>query len=370
MKKNLKAIVTLIIITLLFKYISSIMGVSNMFNTIMNTAYKLLMDTVLYIMAIAVITGAFAGILSYTGVIDLINFIISPLMRPIYGLPGAAALGVFATFFSDNPAIITLIKDKGFTKHFEKYEIPCLCNLGTSFGMGFVVWIFMCSQGNNGEFIHAATIGIISAIIGSVISTRITLHMSKNKYLNECDNINKNSEEILDEPKAENILDAALDGGKRGVEIGVQIIPGVLVICTFVMLLINGPGEVDGNLIYTGAAYQGINIMQQLSDGFFNIFKFLFGFKDVSDLSFPITALGSVGASLGLVPELVRTGKAGGNEIAVFTAMGMCWSGYLSTHVAMMDSLNIRKLAKPSIISHTIGGICAGIAAHLIFMIF
>ncbi len=59
----------------------------------------------------------------------------------------------------------------------------------------------------------------------------------------------------------------------------------------------------------------------------------------------------------------------GANEIAVFTAMGMCWSGYLSTHIAMMDSLNCRKLTGKAIISHTFGGLVAGISAHLIYML-
>ena len=34
------------------------MGVANMLNTLMNTAYQLLLDTVFYIMAIAVLAGA------------------------------------------------------------------------------------------------------------------------------------------------------------------------------------------------------------------------------------------------------------------------------------------------------------------------
>ena len=366
MKKHLRAIITLIVIGLMCKGVSSVMGLANMFNTIMNTSYDLLMNTVFYIMAIAVVTGAFASILSYTGVIDLIDVIISPLMRPVYGLPGAASLGIISTFFSDNPAIITLIKDRGFTKHFKPYELPCLCNLGTSFGMGFVVWVFMGGQGNGGEFMTAASIGVLGAVIGSVVSTRITLSLTRKKYQADCASIIKaDGEEGKGVSKT--FLDAALDGGARGAEIGAQIIPGVLVICTFVMLLIGHPSESGA---YTGAAFEGIDIMQYMGAGFFKVFKFLFGFTALDDLAFPLTALGSVGASLSLVPHLIETGKAAGNEIAVFTAMGMCWSGYLSTHVAMMDSIGVRKLAKPSIISHTIGGLCAGCAAHILFTLF
>ena len=47
--------------------------------------------------------------------------------------------------------------------------------------------------------------------------------------------------------------------------------------------------------------------------------------------------------------------------------MCMCWSGYLSTHVAMMSSLKVNKLTGKAILSHTIGGLCAGVAANWIF---
>lgn len=367
MKKYIKPIATLIIITTIFTYMISIMGASNMFNTIMNTSYDLLINTVLYITSIAVITGAFAGILSYTGVIDLINILLSPLMRPIYGLPGAASLGIISTFFSDNPAIISLAKDEGFIKHFKDYEIPSLCNLGTSFGMGFIVWIFMGSQGENGEFIKPATIGLVGAFIGSIISTRLMIHFSKKKMKNY--NYKKETKINSNLENPSNILDAALNGGKKGVEIGVQIIPGVLIICTFVMILINGPKNINGSLVYTGAAYEGIDLISKIGNGSLKLFNFLFGFTNIHAVSFPLTALGSVGASLGLVPELVKSNLITGNDIAVFTAMGMCWSGYLSTHIAMMDSLNLRHLAKTSILTHTVGGLCAGISAHLIYYI-
>lgn len=82
-----------------------------------------------------------------------------------------------------------------------------------------------------------------------------------------------------------------------------------------------------------------------------------------------ITSLGAVGAAMSLVPEFIKTGVVTPNDIAVFTAMGMCWSGYLSTHVGMMDALDATGLTSKAIFSHTIGGLCAGMAAHFIFMI-
>lgn len=147
-----------------------------------------------------------------------------------------------------------------------------------------------------------------------------------------------------------------LDGGKSGVDVGMSIIPGVLIISTFVMVLTFGPGE---HGTYTGQAYEGIELLPALADHLNGALHFLFGFSDAHQVAFPITALGAVGAALGLVPNFVRAGWIDGNAIAVFTAMGMCWSGFLSTHTAMLDSIGYRELTSKAILSHTIGGLCA-----------
>ena len=119
-----------------FAGLSARMGVVNMMNTMMETAYDLLLDTVLYIMAIAVLAGAVAGLLTEFGVVALLNTLLSPLMGPLYGLPGASIVGVFATYLSDNPAILTLAEDQGFRCYFKKYQLQALTNMGTSFGIG------------------------------------------------------------------------------------------------------------------------------------------------------------------------------------------------------------------------------------------
>jgi hypothetical protein len=80
--------------------------------------------------------------------------------------------------------------------------------------------------------------------------------------------------------------------------------------------------------------------------------------------------LGAVGAALSLVPEFAAQGIVNGNAIAVFTAIGMCWSGYLSTHTAMLDALGYRKLTSKAILAHTVGGLVAGISAHWIFVLY
>lgn len=58
-------------------------------------------------------------------------------------------------------------------------------------------------------------------------------------------------------------MTAILDGGKTGVDMGLAIIPGVLIICTLVMMFTNGPSA-DGT--YTGAAYEGIALLPALGD--------------------------------------------------------------------------------------------------------
>lgn len=110
-------------------------------------------------------------------------------------------------------------------------------------------------------------------------------------------------------------------------------------------------------------------VITWLADKVNFIFFWLFGFESGALVSFPITALGAVGAAIGLVPTFITEGIINNNAIAVFTAMGMCWSGYLSTHTAMLDSLGYRKLIGKAIGAHTIGGLCAGVAAHWLWVL-
>ena len=115
--------VFLTVFLLFFVYLGSQMGVANMLNTLMNTAYKLLMETVLYIMAIAVLAGAVSALFSEFGVIALLNKLLSPVVALLYGLPGASAVGIFTTYLSDNPAILTLADDNNFRRY--KKNISC-----------------------------------------------------------------------------------------------------------------------------------------------------------------------------------------------------------------------------------------------------
>ncbi len=345
-----------------------------MFKVIMATAHSLLLDTVFLIMAIAVIAGAFSALLSEFGVVALINKIISPIMKPIYGLPGAASIGAITTYLSDNPAIISLAKDKGFNRYFKNYQTPALCNLGTAFGMGLILTVFMSTQ--RPDFALPALIGNVGAIIGSIVSVRIMLHFTKKYYnVSKEDIMNKDEEflqtrEIRNGNTLERVLDALLEGGKNGVEMGLSIIPGVLIICTAVMILTFGPsGYENGMPIFKGVAFEGIGLLPKLGEFIAPVLEPLFGFQSPEAIAFPITSLGAVGAAISLVPKFLSNNLITANDIAVFTAMGMCWSGYLSTHVGMMDALNVRPLVNKAILSHTIGGLVAGISAHLIYML-
>ena len=360
-----------------FGYVASIMGPGIMFKVIMNTAHDLLLNTVFLIMAMAVLAGALSSLLSEFGVIYLINKIFAVFMKPLYGLPGAGITGALATYLSDNPAIISFAKDKNFTKYFKKYQIPALCNLGTAFGMGLILTTFMISQGK--EYVLPAIIGNFGAIIGSIISVRMMLHFTKKYYKGDVSLVKNNKKstddmqyrEVRNKSVFQRVLDSMLEGGKNGVDMGIAIIPGVLVVCTLVMLLTFGPSTdpVTGKEVYTGAAYEGVALLPIIGQKLKFILEPLFGFTSPEAIAFPITSLGAVGAAMSLVPQFITDGVITPNDIAVFTAMGMCWSGYLSTHVGMMDALDARDLTSKAIISHTIGGLCAGISAHYIFML-
>ncbi len=351
------------------------MGMTNAINTMMNTAYRILLDTVFYIMAIAVLAGALSEMLTEFGVLELFNFLLSPLMKPLYGMPGAAALGVVSTYFSDNPSILALAKEQQYRRYFKAYQIPALTNLGTAFGMGLIVTSYMAGlSAVTGTRLGLAVLcGNLGAVAGSIVSTRLLLRSSKKLYGTETLALSPREMGQLTDAERQRkkgfmlrLLDSLLNGGKNGVELGLGIVPGVLVICTVVMMLTYGPSASGA---YTGGAYEGIGLLPKLGDRLQFLFKPLFGFTSSACVSVPITALGSAGASLGMVPELLREGAAGANDIAVFTGMCMCWSGYLSTHVSMMDMLHCNELAAKSILCHTLGGLCAGVAAHWLFVL-
>ena len=392
LRKALSPILCLLAVIGLFTYLAWVMGLANALNTIMNTAHDLLLNTVFYLMGICVITSAIGRLFVDFGVVTLLEKLLRPLMRPLFNLPGVASLGAAMTFLSDNPAIISLAKDPQFKRYFRKYEYISLTNFGTAFGMGLLVMVFMVGHG----FIAAPLVGLCGAFCGCIVSTRLMQRFILKQYphykeesadetvdeglkikdegqnSNDSENSTTNviSPSSKESPSSQNstflrILNALLDGGKAGVEVGIAIIPGVLIISTLVMVLTFGAGA-DG---YDGAAYQGTALLPWLAGKISFVFDWLFGLQDPHLVAFPITALGAVGAALGLIPSFMEQGWIDGNAIAVFTAIGMCWSGFLSTHTAMLDSIGYRQLTSKAILAHTIGGLAAAFAAHWLFVL-
>lgn len=372
-KKTVTAIICLVAIVAYFVIFAIPMGVGESLNTLMNTAYHVLMNTVFYLMAIAVIAGAISELLSEFGVVELINRVLSPLMRPLFGMPGASALGIVTTYLSDNPAILTLANDAKFRRFFKAYQIPALTNLGTAFGMGLIVTSSMLAlSGKLGVGVAwAALCGNIATVFGAVVSTRLMLFFMKRAFKDHDAPaiVEPEKEETVEEAEKPKgflrVLSALMTGGKKGVDLGLAIIPGVLIICSVVMMLTYGMPEGG----YTGAAKEGLGVLPWIADRIGFLLKPLFGFSSNQALSIPVTALGSAGAALTMIVQLVEDGAVNLNDIAVFTAICMCWSGYLSTHVSMMDTLKCNRFTGKAILCHTLGGLFAGVVAHWLFML-
>ena len=373
-----RGIPCLIVIVALFGYLSSVMGFTNMLNTIMQTAHDLLLNTVFYLMAMCVLTAALSRVFSVFGVVDLLQKMLKPVLRPLFNLPGVSSAGALMTFLSDKPAIISVAKNPQFARYFKRYQHISLVNFAGSYAMGLLVIIFMMGHGFYTEPIY----GLVGAIIGSIIATRLMQRL----VLKECPQYleedvisqSKDAEEGKipyethpDDPSQTlfvRVLDALLDGGKNGVEVGLAIIPGVLIISTLVMTLTFGTDPETGT--YTGEAYQGTELLPLLAGKVGFVFHWLFGFNASELVAFPITALGTVGAALGLIPEMMSKGIIDSNAIAVFTAMGMCWSGFLSADAATLDSLGYRHFISRSFTCTFIGGIAAGIITHWLYFLF
>lgn len=374
---NKGTFICLAFILLFFVSLSWKMGLDNMFSTLFATAHDLILNTIWFLTGVLVLTGGLVGLMSEFGIVALLNKLLSPLMKPFYGLPGAASLGIVTTYLGDSPAIVSLAQDKGFIKYFTYRQRAVLSNLGATFAMGLIVSTFMLGVSTSIEMSIAVLIGNVAAICASIISVRLMSVQTKKYYGKDGDKLIPTGDaeddyniftqrKIREGTTFNRVMGALLDGGKSGVKIGLAIIPGNVIICTMVMMLTRGPGE--GGL-YTGGAMEGIAVIPLLASKLSFILDPLFGFTSPEAIAFPVTAVGSVGASLGMVKEFLAKGLIGANDIAVFTAMGMTFSGYLSVHVAMMDALGCRDLAGKAVLTHTVAGLSAGVIAHFLFMV-
>ncbi|MCL1788294.1 MAG: hypothetical protein FWG38_09955 [Defluviitaleaceae bacterium] len=370
---SLEGLLFIVCFCAFFAVLGFFMGGTNMLNTIVNTAYALLMDTVFYIMAVAIIAGAISELFMEFGVVSIANKLLSKAVQVVYGMPGASVVGIFTTYLSDNPAILTLADNEGYRAYFKKYQIPALTNLGTSFGMGLILTAFIAGivspEGHN--FFLPLIIGTLGSLVGSIVSVRLMLRYTAKKYGTTEEAVQDSGTQFdiinyrttREGPPLQRLMEALLGGGHRGVKLGLSIAPGVLIICTVILLLTNGMPTYG----YTGGAFEGVGFIPALGEWFGFIIRPLFGFTDTAALAVPLTALGSAGASMGLIPVLVNEGVIVRRDVAVIVGMIMCWSGFMSTHLAMMDSLGFPKLAGRSILYHTIAGVCAGVSANFIY---
>lgn len=369
-KKNItiETFVVLILLTIYFVGMSKAMGTSHFFGTLMATAHDILLNTVFFIMALAIVANAFSSIMAEFGIMALVNRLISPLMRPLYGLPGTSALGAVTCFLSDNAAIAGLAREEEFIKYFTIPEKPLLVNLGTSYGMGLIVWTTMIAFSPEPIYAKASSLGVLGALIGSVVSVRLFRIFVKKYYkmegkMSKIEVKQTNIREVRKGSYLQRALAAALEGGMEGVQVGIAIIPGVVFISTVIMTLTNNP-PVEG---FTGGPYEGIGLLREISGYIMPVIGPIFGLSSAEALAFPLTSLSAVGAAISLVPNMLAEGFIGPKDFSVFTAIGITYSGFLATHVALMDEIGHRDLVGKAILTHLIGGLVAGVFSNIMF---
>jgi hypothetical protein len=370
-----ETVVALVLVAGIFAVFTWKMGVAFTFKTAMETAHDLILNTVLFLMGVIILAGAFTSLISEFGIVSVANRLLSPLMKPLFGLPGAASIGAVTTYLSDNPAIMPLGADKGFLKYFKKWQVTTLVNLGAVFGMGLIVTTFMLAQSSEAESLgRAVFLGNIGAILGGIVSVRLMGFWGRRKYGKDEEVLTEGDEgydllrfrEVREGTVPERALQALLDGGTHGVKTGLDIMPGIIIVCTTVMMLAFGPSEAG----YTGGAYEGIALFPWVGEKLSFIIEPLFGFSNPEAIAFPVTSLGSVGAAIAMVPHFLESGIIGAKGICVFTAIGICNAGFLSVHVGMMDGMRERDLTSVAIATHFFGGLCAGVFGHALFLLF
>lgn len=232
-------IVCLAVILALFGYIGSVMELPNMLNTIMKTAHDLLLNTVFYLMGICVITGALGKLFVEFGVVSLLEKLLRPLMRPLFNLPGVASLGSRDDLSVGQPCHHIPFAGQTLQQLLQEVSIHFTHQFRNAFGMGLLVIVFMVGQG----FYAEPFIGLFGAFCGCIVSTRLMQRAvikacPDYKEEDACTGVTTEQEEPQQEKSLFlRILNSLLDGGRTGVDIGIAIIPGVLIISTLVMVL-------------------------------------------------------------------------------------------------------------------------------------
>lgn len=360
-------------------FLGTRMGISNFASTLLATAFDLLINTCFYIMAITVMMGAIAALFTEFGITALINKLLSPLMKPLFGLPGCFSLSSVVCFLSDCPAVIPFVNDPGFARYIKQYHAAASICLGSTFGMNLIVSTFFLGKGP--EFIPAVIIGNLACIVGGIIAVRIMLHFGKKEYGNDTsalEYLEGTDHEVVFTPGQrkiregsvlDRVLSCIIDGGMSGVDSGLKIIPGVLVICTIVMLLTFGPSTVDGVEVYTGGAYEGVALLPRLGDLLSVILTPLFGFSSSECVSLPFISLGAVGSAMSVAGRLFDQGLATVHDVCTFIGLGCVFTGFLGGIASMMEAVHCRELTMKACLAHVIGGVAAGVIANYAYLL-
>lgn len=360
-------------------YMCMTMGVSNFASCLIATAFDLLINTCFNIMALAVIMGTMASLFTEFGITALINRILSPLMRPLFGMPGCFSLVAVSCYLSDCPAGIPYANDAGFARYIKRYHAVAVNNLGFTFGMNLIVSSYFLAKGE--EFIPAVIIGNVCCMIGGIAAVRLMLHFGIKQYGKDAEALDflegesaslftPGERRIHEGSIVDRVLICINEGGRHGVKLGMDIIPGVLVICTIVMMLTFGPSVVDGAEVYTGAAYEGIALLPKVGEFLDFLIKPLFGFSSSSCISLPLVSLGAVGSAMGVAGTLFDQGLATVHDIATFIGIGCCYAGFLGGIAFMMEAVHAKELTLKCGLAQAIGGIVAGVLANYAYLFF
>lgn len=387
-QRTIQNVVFCILAAMLLAILGGRMGWSNMLTTMTATGYSLMANVVLSLLAVVVISGAWAALMQEFGIVYALEKTLGRVVGWVYGLPGKSLLGALLSFLSDTPVVAGLAADPEFVSPFRRYQLAGFIHFATSFGMGLVLVVFMMGIDYPKEYgmslSQCACIGLLASFFASALTTRLQnwwlqrVDPSLANFVRPSKMPDKPSQDggRIDAKKTEShirkikqsffsrVLDSIIDGGKSGFALGLAIAPGIMVVSTIVFMVTFGAGA-DG---YDGGAYQGVPLLPWAAGKVDFVFAWLFGLEHAELLSFPITALASVGASIGQLPQYVAQGMLDPNAACVLTAMGVAWSGFLPVYSSIMDSAGLRSQAGICMVVHFISGLLSGIAAHWLYI--
>ena len=196
----------------------------------MHTAHDLLLNTVFYLMGICVVTGAIGRLFVEFGVVKLLENILRPLMRPLFNLPGVAALGATMTFLERQPRHHLPLAGPPFLPLFQEIPIHLADQLRNRFrdgaaGHGVHGRAGLLHRAGHRPFRRLLRLHRVDSPHAVFRHQGLPSFAVEDAVVNRAGKLEEEEEKVETKSVFIRTLNSLLDGGRTGVDVGIAIIP-------------------------------------------------------------------------------------------------------------------------------------------------